>query len=87
MGMPAKIRLSALIDGLVLPDSMSEILAFATPAFLANARCDKLKRKRTIFNLKPTSISISLIHLFNLTVKSVKYTITLKVLIAIKSVT
>ncbi len=58
MGIPARMRLSALTDGLVWPDSISEIVALATPARFANARCESSCRSLTMRNRNPTSISI-----------------------------
>ena len=73
MGMPANMRLSALTDGLVLPDLINEIAAFATVAFFASARCESWQRKRTMRNRSLHQYPLS----FFLHVNCVKNTITL----------
>ena len=73
MGVPANMRLSALTDELALPDSINEIVAFATVAFFASARCESWQRKRTIRNRNLHQYPLS----FFLHVNCVKNTITL----------
>lgn len=61
--MPSNIRLKAPTEGLLLPDSIKEIVEFGTPVFFASALCDSPARSLIARNRMPKSSSSSLLLL------------------------